>query len=197
MTLDQRESHTDAWTAFGVGVLGGVVGGLSLISFAGTLAVALIAIVGGVGLRPRPFGAAGVLVGWGASWIILLAGAQARCDPASCVAPNLAPWVAVALGLAAIGCAFIVVGLRRPAWAASAAQAGGAWLRRRPVRIGVAVVLGAVAGLYASTLLIPGWATAVPIWLWFAWRDRSPDRRAEIAWLTAAAIVMFVARVPR
>lgn len=197
MDPSRTSTHPDAWTAFGVGVLGGVVGGLSLMSFAGILAVALIAIVGGFGLRPRPFGAAGVLIGWGGSWAILLAGVQMRCDPASCVAPNVTLWVAFAVGLVAIGGSLIVIGLRRPAWAGRAARIGGAWLNRGPFRIAVAMLLGAVAGLYASTLLIFGWATAVPIWVWFAWRHRSRGRRIETAWLTAAAVATFAALVPR
>jgi len=197
MTSAGAPAHDDTWTAFGVGVLGGVVGGLSLLSMAGVFAVALIALAGGFSLRPRPFGAAGVMIGWGVSWVIILAGAQARCDPASCVAPDVMPWIAFAIGLAAIGGTLGVIGIRRPAWAGRTAQVGGAWLGRKPIRIAVAALLGAVAGLYASTLLIFGWATAVPIWLWFAWRHRSPDRRIEIAWLTAAAIATFVALVPR
>ncbi len=196
MTLDRHEP-SDAWTAFGVGVLGGVVGGLSLISFAGILAVALIAIVGGFGLRPRPFGASGVLLGWGASWIIVLAGAQVRCDPASCVAPDVVPWATFALGLSVSGAALMVIGIRRSAWSGDAARLGGAILGRRPVRSAIALLFGAVAGLYASTLLIWGWVTAVPIWLWFTWRHRSAERRIEIVWLTVASIVTFAALVPR
>jgi hypothetical protein len=190
-------THNDPWTAFGVGVLGGVIGGLSLISFAGIFAVALIAIFGGIGLRPRPFGAAGVLMGWGASWVILLAGALARCDPASCVAPDLAPWAAFATGLAGAGGALIVIGLRQPGWARRVASTGGDWLRWQPVRIAAAVLLGAISGLYASALFLFGWITAALIWLWFAWRHRSPDRRGEIAWLALAAIVTFLLLVPR
>ena len=103
----------DAWTAFGLGVLGGVIGGLSLLSFAGIFLIALIAIVGGVVVRPRPFGAAGVLIGWGVTWISLLAAAQSRCDPASCVAPDLTPWVAAGIGLIAVGLVLLAVAIRR------------------------------------------------------------------------------------
>jgi hypothetical protein len=195
MASDRAYAHSDSWTAFGVGVLGGVVGGLSLLSFAGILAVALIAIVGGFGLRPRPFGAAGVLLGWATTWVIVLAGAQARCS--SPCGTDITPWVAFATGLATIGTGLLVVGIARPAWASEAARVGGRWLTSRSVRIGIAILLGAIAGLYASTLLIFGWATSIPIWLWFAWRHRKQDRRTEIIWLTAAAAVTFVALVPR
>jgi hypothetical protein len=195
MTPNQSDSRTDPWSAFGVGVLGGVIGGLSLLSFAGILAVALIAIVGGFGLRPRPFGAAGVLGGWATTWLIVLAGAQARCT-APCTT-DVTPWVTFALGLAAIGGAVLVVAIARPRWATQAAHAGGTLVAGTPVRIGTAVLLGVIAGAYASTLLMFGWATTVLIWLWFAWRHRGPDRLREIVWLTATAAVTFAALVPR
>jgi hypothetical protein len=196
MMADNR-FHADPWAAFGVGVLGGVIAGLSLLSFAGILAVALIALAGGIELRPRPFGAAGALIGWAAAWLVVLAGVQARCEPALCVGPDLTPWVAFAVALAAIGVALIVLGLRRPDWAGQAATRGRAWLGRRPVRIAAAVVLGAIGGAYASTLLIFGWITLGLIGAWFAWRHRGVDRRAEIAWLAFGAVAAFVVLVPR
>ena len=103
----------DAWTAFGLGVLGGVIGGLSVLSFAGIFIVALIAIFGGVALRPRPFGAAGLCAGWGVAWLSLLASAQARCDPTSCTPPDLAPWLAVGVDLVVASIALVVAGIRR------------------------------------------------------------------------------------
>jgi len=103
----------DAWTAFGLGVMGGVISGLSLLSFAGIFIVAIIAILAGFLVRPRPFGAAGVLIGWGVTWLSLLAGAQSRCDPASCEPPNLTPWIAIAVGLFASGALLLVIGIRR------------------------------------------------------------------------------------
>jgi hypothetical protein len=195
MAPNRTETQPDAWAAFGVGVLGGVVGGLSLLSFAGILAVALIAVVGGFGLRPRPFGGAGVMLGWATTWIVVLSAAQGRCD--SPCGTDITPWVVFALGLAVIGAGLLVVGIIQPAGAAEAARAAGTLLRWRPVRIGTAILLGAIAGRYAASLLLFGWATAVPIWLWFTWRHRNPDRRAEIAWLTVAAIVTFAALAPR
>jgi hypothetical protein len=195
MTPNRTDSHTDSRTAFGVGVLGGVVGGLSLLSFAGILAVALIAIVGGFGLRPRPFGAAGVLVGWAATWVIVLTRAQAQCS-APCIT-DIGPWLVFAVGLSAVGGALLLVGITEPHCAAVAARVGGIWLNSPPIRISVAVVLGAIAGLYASTLFVFGLASTAVIWLWFAWRHRNPDRRIEIVWLTATAIVTFMALAPR
>jgi hypothetical protein len=186
--------HQDAWTAFGAGVLGGVVGGLSMLSFAGIFAVALIAILGGAALRPRPFGAAGVLLGWAAAWTLLFAGAQARCDPASCVGPSLAPWsLAIAL-LAMTGLVLLVAGATRATWLDAAA---GAWRplgSRRPFRVAPAVVLGLLAGAFASIPLIVGWFNAMAIGLWFAWRHRPPGRRIEIVWFALAAGVAFTVR---
>ena len=189
--------RTDPWAAFGIGVLGGVIGGLSLLSFAGIFAVALIAILGGVALRPRPFGAAGVLIGWAVTWVLVLAAAQARCDPESCVGPNFAPWIAVSVALAAIGIGFLYVGVAQPTWAGPMANAGGRVGSNRMVRVGSAVVLGVVAGMFGSSLLISGLATAIPIGLWFAWNRRRPGKRADIAVFTVAALATFMLLVPR
>lgn len=190
-------SHADPWTAFGVGVLGGVIGGLSLLSFAGIFAVALIAILGGVALRPRPFGAAGVLLGWAVTWGTLLAGAQARCDPASCVGTDLRAWAAFAAIMAVTGLVLLLVGVHRPSWAAGVADTGGRVGRLTAVRVAWAVLLGTFAGVFAASLLVPGWATAILIGLWFAWRRKAPRRRAEIALFAIAVTATFVALVPR
>lgn len=195
--MTSTRSKQDAWTAFGVGVLGGIVGGLSMLSFAGIFAVALIAVVGGAGLRPRPFGAAGVLLGWAAAWAILFGGAAARCDPSSCVGPNLAPWI-VATGLFAVaGLVLLVAGATGAAWPDAAAgtwRTLGAWPF---VRVMPAVVLGLLAGVFASIPLIVGWLNAGAIALWFAWRHRAEGRRSEIAWFAVAAGIAFAVQVAR
>ena len=103
----------DRGPALGLGVLGGVLGGIGLLSWAGLQGLGIIVIGVGILLKPRPFGAAGVLVGWGGVTLLLLAGAQARCDPASCGAPDVSGWVAVAFGLVVIGAVTLIVGLRR------------------------------------------------------------------------------------
>ena len=103
----------DRWTAFGLGVLGGVLGGIAVLSWAGIQPLGIIWIGVGLLVRPRPFGAAGVLMGWGGVTLLLLAGAQARCDPASCGAPDVTAWVVVALGLVVLGAVALIVGLRR------------------------------------------------------------------------------------
>jgi hypothetical protein len=106
-------SARDRWAALGLGVLGGLLGGIALPSWAGLQPLGIIVIGVGIALKPRPFGAAGVLLGWGGVTLLLLDGAQARCDPASCGAPDLTGWVAVAVGLVVIGAATLIVGLRR------------------------------------------------------------------------------------
>jgi uncharacterized membrane protein len=106
----------DAWTAFGLGVAGGSIAGMSLLSFAGIFLVAVIAIVGGVRLRPRPFGAAGVLMGWGATWLALLTATGSGCNDATCGTTNLndlTPWFAAAVGIVALGSVVLLIGIRR------------------------------------------------------------------------------------
>jgi hypothetical protein len=197
MALDEGHRHGDAWTTFGVGVLGGVIGGLSVISFAGIFAVALIALVGGFAVKPRPFGAAGVLLGWAACWTILFAGAQARCDPGSCVGPDLTPWVGMIVSIALVGVSLLAVGLVRPAWWGRLAGTIEDLGRLRRVRIASALLLGSVAGVFAAPMFLPSLTTTILIGLWFALRHRFADRRAEIAWFGLALLVVFVALVPR
>lgn len=196
MTAPVR-SHPDPWTAFGLGVLGGVIGGLSLLSFAGIFAVALVAILGGVAVHPRPFGAAGVFLGWAVTWTVVLAAAQARCDPASCVAPDLTVWVGMALAIAAVGTALLLVGIRRPSWADSVSTCGRGVARHAAVRWASAIVLGAIAGVFAASLVWPGLTTTALIVVWFAARRRAPGRRVEIAWFALAAIGAFGLLLPR
>jgi hypothetical protein len=192
--MDLRaEPRQDAWTAFGIGVVGGVIGGLSLLSVAGIFAVALIAILGGVAVRPRPFGASGVLLGWAACWTILFAGAQARCDPASCVGPDLTPWLAVIVSIALLGVILLAVEIARPAWSRRIAGTVGYLGRLRQVRTASALLLGGVAGLFAAPRFPPSLATTILIAVWFAWRHRPAGRRAEIAWFGLALAVVFVA----
>jgi hypothetical protein len=111
--LVAERSARDRLAALGLGVLGGVLGGIALLSWVGIQGLGIIVIGVGILLKPRPFGAAGVLMGWGGVTLLLLAGAQARCDPASCGASDVTGWVAVAFGLVVIGAATLIVGLRR------------------------------------------------------------------------------------
>lgn len=185
----------DTWTTFGAGVLGGILGGLSMLSFAGIFAVALIAIVGGGSLRPRPFGAAGVLLGWAAAWAVLFAGAQSRCDPSTCTGPYLMPWLLVTGLLALSGLVLLAAGATGATWLEAAAR-GWRTLRSRPaIRIAPAIILGLLAGIFASMPFVMGWLNAVAIALWFGWRHRATGRRDEVAWFALAGAVTFAVRI--
>jgi len=110
-----RPANRDPWAAFAAGLLGGVLGGLLLLTFGGILLLplAIVALVGGMLVRPRPFGTAGTLGGWGAAWAITLLAAGARCDPPACVSPDLTGWLIVA-GVLIAGCgAILAVAIRR------------------------------------------------------------------------------------
>jgi len=103
----------DAWTAFGVGVFGGVIAGVTLLSFAGLQAFGILALVVAIVIRPRPFGAAGALMGMAVSWLLLLGAATARCDPADCTGPDLTPWIAASVVVGVAGFVVLVSGARR------------------------------------------------------------------------------------
>jgi hypothetical protein len=51
----------------------------------------------------------GASFGAGAGWLALLANGALRCDPGSCIPPNLTPWLAVGLVMVAVGVALSVV----------------------------------------------------------------------------------------
>jgi hypothetical protein len=105
----------DPWAGFAAGVLGGVAGGLLLLSFAGIFLrpLAVAALIVGLLVPPRPFGAAGTLAGWGATWALVLLAADARCDAPDCLGPDLTNWLIAAGVLVAGACALLVIGIRR------------------------------------------------------------------------------------
>ena len=97
-----------------LGLLVGAVAGVAIVEggVLGLLVVLLLAIWGGG--RPHPaLAIGGLLVGAGAGIVALTLRAQAACDPASCVAPDLALWFAFFSGLIVLGLALTVIGLRR------------------------------------------------------------------------------------
>jgi hypothetical protein len=110
---DKRADRRDPWTAFGLGVFGGVIAGLTLLSFAGLQPLGVLAIVGAIVVRPRPFGSAGLLMGWGSTWLLLLWRANSSCDPSSCQNPDLIPWIAAGFILVGGGVALLAVAVRR------------------------------------------------------------------------------------
>lgn len=175
------DRHPDAWTAFGLGVLGGVAGGLLLTSL-GTILLAPVVLVfaGGFAIRP-PFGAAGILGGWGATWIALLVAAQARCDPTSCVGPDLTPWLTFGGGLVAVSVGLLLIGVLRPPWAIRVARAAGASGASRWLRAVGAVIIGLAVGLAVGAF----WTSSVIgalVALLFVMTRRSAGRRVEILW---------------
>lgn len=182
-TPSSTDRHPDAWTAFGLGVLGGVAGGLLLTSLGAILlAPVVLVFAGGFALRP-PFGAAGILGGWGATWIALLVAAQARCDPASCAGPDLTPWLTFGGGLIAASLGLIVIGVRRPPWAirvVRAARASGASSWLRAVR---AALIGFAVGLATGTFWAGGWVIGALVALLFVMTRRAAGRRLEMLWL--------------
>jgi hypothetical protein len=102
----------DPWTAFGLGVVGGVIAGLTLLSFAGLQPLGVIAIVGAVWVRPRPFGTAGVLMSIGVTWLSLFARADTGCGESSC-GFDPTPWYVASVTLAVVGFGVLLRGIRR------------------------------------------------------------------------------------
>jgi hypothetical protein len=97
-----------------LGLIAGALGGLLSLTWAVPVpGLGLVASVVGCLVPPRPFGAAGVLIGAGATWATLLLRASAACDPASCVGPDLAPWLLGSVVLVTVGIGLLAFGLRR------------------------------------------------------------------------------------
>jgi hypothetical protein len=69
--------------------------------------------VGAAVTRPRIASFAGVLLGLGVSWVLLLARAAIACSDESCVGPDLAPWLVGAGAVAGSGLVLSVVELAR------------------------------------------------------------------------------------
>jgi hypothetical protein len=94
-----------------LGLVAGALGGVLTLSWAVPVpGLGLLPLAVGMLAPPRPFGAAGTLLGWGATWAALLLRADAACDPSSCQGPDISPWlvasailVVAAIGLLAVG----------------------------------------------------------------------------------------------
>jgi hypothetical protein len=106
------ENRRDAWTAFALGVLGGAIAAPTLLSFAGLQPLGLIAVVGAIRVRPRPFAAAGLLISIGVTWIALFARAATACGEPPC-GSDPTPWIVAALVILAGGGALLMVGISR------------------------------------------------------------------------------------
>jgi len=106
-----RREAARAWL---LGLAAGVLGGILSISWILPLfGVGFLPLVVGCLARPRPFGASGTLVAWGGTWALLFRRADAACDPASCVGPDITPWLLASGALVALGIALLALGLRR------------------------------------------------------------------------------------
>ena len=97
-----------------LGLVAGALGGLLGISWILPLpGIGLLPLVVGILVPPRPFGAAGTLLGWGAIWAALFIRADDACDPASCRGPDITPWLTVSAGLVIAGLCLLAIGLIR------------------------------------------------------------------------------------
>lgn len=99
--------------AFLLGLVAGGLGGILLLEFGiGLPVLALVAFAVGVATRPRPVGAAGTLVGWGATWIAVLANAARACTvDQNCgeSPPSVVPWIAAGSVLVVTGVTLLML----------------------------------------------------------------------------------------
>ena len=88
--------------AFLLGLVAGGLGGILMVSFGiGLLFLGPLAIAVGNATRPRPVGAAGTLIAWGATWLALFArvAVGGSVDQTCSDGPELRPWIAINVGL--------------------------------------------------------------------------------------------------
>jgi len=74
----------DAWTAFGVGVLGGMIAGLTLLSFAGLQVFGILAIACTALIRPHAFAFSGLLISIAVTWTTLMIQGTTGCGEPPC-----------------------------------------------------------------------------------------------------------------
>lgn len=108
--------------AFLVGLLAGVVAGFSMFIL-GTLTVfvGVPLLVIGVFIPPRLLGAAGTLIGLGATWLVVFGPVATTCRPPDCSTggsgetafATVGPWLAVAAACLVAGLVLLVIGLAR------------------------------------------------------------------------------------
>jgi hypothetical protein len=79
------DSHPgDAWTAFGLGVFGGVIAGLTLLSFVGLQVFGILAIACTALIRPHAFAISGLLISIAVTWTTLMIQGATRCGEPPC-----------------------------------------------------------------------------------------------------------------
>jgi len=101
--------------AFVVGLVAGAVTAISLFAM-GTLSIltgGLIFVAAIVLIPPRFFAASGMLVGLGATWLIAAMWAVVGCQPGSYEAPDVTPFLVLALAALVVGLALLAIGLAR------------------------------------------------------------------------------------
>jgi hypothetical protein len=95
------------------GLVAGALAGILLVEFGiGLPILAALAIAVGCAARPRPIGAAGTLIGWGALWIALFASAARACvidQNCGDSPPSVVPWIVAGGGLIVVGLAILVL----------------------------------------------------------------------------------------
>jgi hypothetical protein len=103
-----------------LGAVAGSLGGLLLLLSGAVLVVlAVVAFAIGAAARPRPFGLAGTLIGWGGAWLALLARAELACAAANarpnegCVGADPLPYVVLCLCLVGAGLGSLGLGVMR------------------------------------------------------------------------------------
>jgi hypothetical protein len=113
------DGHAVTARAFLLGLVAGGLGGILIVEFGiGLPFLAVLAIAVGCAARPRPTGAGGTLIGWGATWIALFANAARACGAdRDCgdSPPGVAPWIVAGIGLILMGSVLLARGRRRHA----------------------------------------------------------------------------------
>src|SRR5262245_7198882 len=97
---------------FGLGVIGGVIAGLTLLSFAGLQPLGLLAVAGAFWVRPRPFGGAGLLLSVAVTWTTLIVRASSACGEPPC-GLDATPWVVASIVIGAAGVVLLAWGIAR------------------------------------------------------------------------------------
>jgi hypothetical protein len=101
-------------SAFGLGLVAGALGGLMTVTFSvGVPFLGPLAIAVGCLARPRPIGAGGTLIGWGATWLALFTRVSSSCSVDCGNGPDVRPWMAGAAGLVVGGFALLAAAYHR------------------------------------------------------------------------------------
>jgi hypothetical protein len=107
------EGHPgDSWTAFGLGVFGGVISGLTLLSFVGLQVFGILAIACTALIRPRAFALSGLLIGIAVTWTTVIIQGATGCGEPPC-GMDATLLVAATAVILVIGVGLLGIGIRR------------------------------------------------------------------------------------